>query len=164
MTGAEASNMSVVSQPQDAGSQATRIIFWGIALALWTAGLLTSYPVQVSQQGLPPAAGFPAAKLLHIVAYAGLCGLIPWLGVSARWRWGLLALLSLHAGGTEFLQTFVPMRTGSVADVGIDHVGLLLGASFTWRGWRQLRRDGQTPAVAGWSVISRTADLRPDDS
>jgi VanZ family protein len=127
--------MSVVSQPQDVGSQATRVVFWGIALALWTAGLLTTYPVQLSQQVLPPAAGFPAAKALHVIAYAGLGGLIPWLGVALRWRWGFLALLSFHAAGTEFFQTFVPLRTGSVADVVIDHAGLLLGAVFTWRGW-----------------------------
>jgi VanZ family protein len=127
--------MSVVSSPPDTTSQRTRIVFWGIAVVLWTAGLLTSYPVQISQQVLPPAAGFSAAKTLHIVAYAGLGSLIPWLGVGRRWRWGLLAFLSLHAAGTEFVQTFVPLRTGSVTDVGLDHAGLLLGAVFTWRGW-----------------------------
>jgi VanZ family protein len=125
---------AVVEEPKE-GFQVARVVFWWVAVALWTAALLTSYPVLLSQQVLPPAAGFPAAKALHVIAYAGLAGLIPWLSVPLGWRWALLAFLSLHAAGTEFLQQFVPHRTGSLTDVAIDHVGLVVGIITTWKGW-----------------------------
>jgi len=47
----------------------------------------------------------------------------------------LLAFLSLHAAGTEYLQQFVPGRTGLISDVVIDHIGLLLGLALTWKHW-----------------------------
>ena len=43
------------------------------------------------------------------------------------WRWLQLALLSGHGMATEFLQTFVPGRSGSLTDVAIDHLGIALG-------------------------------------
>ena len=49
----------------------------------------------------------------------------------------LLAFLSLHAFGTEFLQQFVPERGPSLVDVGIDHVGLAIGLAASWRWWRR---------------------------
>jgi VanZ family protein len=131
--------MSAIAGSQDEKLPVARVVFWWIAVALWTAALLTSYPVQVSQQVLPASTTYPAAKTLHIVAYAGLAGLVPWLAVSLSGRWMLLAFLSLHASGTEFFQQFVPLRTGSWTDVGIDHVGLLLGLVFTWKGWLRQR-------------------------
>jgi VanZ family protein len=127
--------MSAVTQTPEESWWVVRVVFWWVAVALWTAALLTTYPVQVSQEVLPPSVGFPAAKTLHVVAYAGLAGLIPWLGITLGWRWGLLALLSLHAAGTEFFQQFVPLRTGSVTDVVIDHAGLLLGLAVTCKAW-----------------------------
>jgi VanZ family protein len=131
--------MSTLTQAPEEGSWVPRVVFWWVAVALWTAALLTSYPAQISQEVLPPAAQFPTAKMLHVVAYAGLAGLIPWLGIPLRWRWALVAFLSLHAAGTEFFQQFVPLRTGSVTDVVIDHAGLLLGLAVTWKGWRRLQ-------------------------
>jgi VanZ family protein len=113
-----------------------RLALWGLAAALWTVALLTTFPAHVSQEVLPPAAGFTAAKTLHVAAYAFLTATVPWLGLG-RWRWGLLAFLSLHAGATEFLQQWVPLRTGSLTDVGIDHLGIALGLACTWRAWRR---------------------------
>ncbi len=67
-------------------------------------------------------------------AYAFLTVFISWLPLR-RWRWLLLAFLSLHAVGTEFFQQFVPGRTGKLTDVVIDHAGMLLGLALTWKRW-----------------------------
>jgi VanZ family protein len=42
--------------------------------------------------------------------------------------------LSLHAVATEALQNLVPTRSGSLRDVGLDHLGILIGAAVSrWR-------------------------------
>ncbi len=107
---------------------------WCACVGVWTAALLTTYPVQVGQGIAPPGLYFPTAKLLHVGAYAFLTVFISWLPLR-RWRWLLLAFLSLHALGTEFFQQFVPGRTGKAADVLIDHAGLFLGVALTWKRW-----------------------------
>ena len=108
---------------------------WGVCLAVWTAALLTTYPVQVSKEVLPPQWGFPAAKTLHVSAYAFLTALAAWL--PARRCWPLLVLLSLHGCATEFFQQWVPGRHGSFMDVGWDHLGIALGLALTWKWWRR---------------------------
>jgi VanZ family protein len=107
---------------------------WCLCVALWTAALLTTYPVEIGKHVTPSQMYFPASKLLHVGAYGFLTVFLSWLPLR-RWRWLLLAFLSLHTAGTEFGQTFVPGRTGRPADVGIDHFGLLLGVALTWKRW-----------------------------
>jgi VanZ family protein len=114
------------------------LLAWCLLLALWTLALLTPDPVRIAKQVLPGDLEFSAAKLTHVLAYGLLAAMIGVLRPLGRWRWLFLALLSLHGMGTEYLQTFVPTRTGSLRDVGIDHVGILLGAVLTWKNW--LRR------------------------
>jgi VanZ family protein len=117
------------------GRQRLRLALWGLGLAVWTVGLLTPQPALVLHQALPPEAGYPASKGLHVFAYAVLTAAIPWLGLHGGRRWWLVAFLSLHAFATEWGQTWVPERTGSLTDVGIDHVGILLGLACTWPAW-----------------------------
>jgi VanZ family protein len=107
---------------------------WCACVGLWTAALLTTYPVEVGKEIAPSGLYLPTAKILHISAYAFLTVFISWLPLR-RWRWLLLAFLSLHAAGTEFGQQFVPGRTGKGADVLIDHIGLFLGVALTWKRW-----------------------------
>lgn len=107
---------------------------WCVCIGAWTAALLTSAPVEVGKEVAPAEVYFPASKLLHVGAYAFLTVFISWLPLR-RWRWLLLAVLSLHAAGTEYFQQFVPGRTGKASDVLIDHVGLLLGLALTWKHW-----------------------------
>lgn len=107
---------------------------WCACVILWTVALLTTYPVELGKHVAPSEVYFPASKLLHLGAYGFLTLFISWLPLR-RWRWLLLAFLSLHAIGTEFAQTFVPGRTGKPADVAIDHLGLLLGLALTWKRW-----------------------------
>lgn len=105
---------------------------WCLALGAWTLALLTSSPVQVGREIVPSGMEFPAAKLLHICVY-GLLTLSLFRLPLGRWRWLPLIVLSLHAAGTEYLQRFIPGRTGKVADVFIDHLGLLLGLALAWK-------------------------------
>jgi VanZ family protein len=112
---------------------------WCLCVALWTVALLTLFPVQINQDITPEALRFPVAKCLHVSAYAFLTIYLSWLPLR-RWRWLLLAFLSLHAAGTEFFQQYVPGRTGTFSDVLIDHVGLALGLALTWRHWLPRRR------------------------
>jgi VanZ family protein len=64
-----------------------------------------------------------------------LAMLTGWLLVTYRVRWICLACLSFHAFATEFLQQFVE-RSGSLRDVGLDHLGLALGLILTIPWWR----------------------------
>src|SRR4051812_15538795 len=67
------------------------------------------------------------SKVGHASAYATLTAFV--VLVSPYWpeRFALWGLLSAHAFGTEYVQTFVPTRTGCWMDVGIDHAGILAG-------------------------------------
>jgi hypothetical protein len=114
--------------------QIVRGLGWWMCLGMWTAALLTSYPAHIGKGMIPLAAYLPVSKLVHVAAYAFLAFCLPWVA-SRRWRWRLLALLSLHAAATEYLQQFVPGRTGKISDVVIDHIGLLLAFAMTWRCW-----------------------------
>ncbi len=122
-----------------------RLGLWWLAVAVWTLGLLTPHPVRLSKELFTASVGFSLAKALHVSAYAVLTACIPWLGLR-RGRWWLLVFLSFHAAATEFLQQWVPERTASLRDVGLDHLGILLGLLGTWRLWsvkRPHRRDAE---------------------
>jgi hypothetical protein len=107
---------------------------WCICIVLWTLGLLTTAPMRAGEALTPTALHFPAAKTLHVCVYAFLLIYAAWLPVG-RWSWLFLVFLSLHAGGTEYLQQYVPGRHGTLRDVLIDHIGLLLGLALTWKRW-----------------------------
>jgi VanZ family protein len=112
-----------------------RWLIWGGFTVAWTVALLTPHPAELADAVLPPETRFPAAKSLHVAAYTVLTLLTSWLCVRRGWRWGLLAFVSLHAMGTEFFQQFVPLRHGSLQDVGIDHIGILIGVGLSWPAW-----------------------------
>lgn len=107
---------------------------WCLCVVLWTVALLTLFPVQMGQAVVPRTLHFPAAKFLHVSAYAFLTVYLKWLPLGRR-RWLLLAFLSLHAVGTEICQQFVPGRHGMLNDVLLDHFGMMLGMALTWRCW-----------------------------
>ncbi len=117
---------------------------WCLCVAVWTAALLTVFPVRVGQAVMPAAIHFSAAKCLHISAYAFLTVYLKWLPLR-RGRWLLLALLSLHAFGTEFFQQFVPDRHGLLTDVFIDHFGIALGMIMTRTCWLPRRKNRSSP-------------------
>ena len=101
-------------------SPALRWTLWTLCVVVWTLTLVTTQPAHVLREVLPAPATQPVAKSGHLVAYAFLTILSAWLHVRRDRRWLLLVFLSLHGMATEFVQTFVPDRTGSWRDVGID--------------------------------------------
>jgi hypothetical protein len=80
---------------------------------------------------------FLLSKLFHVSDYALMAVLTAWLPAPRRLRGLLLLFLSAHAMGTEFIQLFVATRTGTLHDIGLDHVGIALGLALTWKWWRQ---------------------------
>ncbi len=107
---------------------------WLLCVALWTAALLRKEPQEFNRRVVVPAIRLPVSKFLHVGAYAFLTAFAGILPMKRR-RWLLLVFLSVHAMATEYLQTFVPMRTGSWRDVGLNHLGIALGLALTWRCW-----------------------------
>ena len=65
----------------------------------------------------------------HCLAYAVLGVLVTWAFYSTRWpvKFACILLASLHAAGTEWLQTFIPPRTCDLVD-GVGNItGLVVG-------------------------------------
>jgi VanZ family protein len=56
-----------------------------------------------------------------------------WSGKTAA---AALGIAVLYAATDEFHQNFVPNRTGSLKDVGIDTAGALLGLGIVWLCYR----------------------------
>ncbi len=125
-----------------------RWLVWLLYATAWTAALLAPSPDEYyrafrSWLGLPPpppAAAemqeFIISKTLHVSAYFVLTLLTAWLQVRRPWRWAMLALLSLHAFGTELGQMLVETRHPSLRDVGLDHAGIAAGILLSWAWWR----------------------------
>ena len=86
-----------------------------------------------------PASGVPGAppgvdKLVHATLFAGLAVTGRWAGAG---RGPLAVLLLVYAAVSEVAQEWGPLdRSGSVADLGADVVGLLLGLL----AWNRLSR------------------------
>jgi VanZ family protein len=127
---------------------------WGLYLAAWTAALLRPEPARVNTEVLPPRAQFPAAKALHVGSYALLAALACWPPARPGRRWLVFAALSCHAFATEFLQQFVELRSGSLADVGIDHAGLAVGLLAAWCASAAGKGRGPDRANAGAEMRS----------
>jgi VanZ family protein len=124
-----------------------RWLAWWLLLTAWTVALLTPQPAQLAQAVLTEQLDFLSSKALHISAYALLVGLAGWFELSGRMWWLLLPFLSLHAAATEYLQNFIPERTASWRDVGLDHVGMALGLLLCLS-LKQLQKRCQEPFSA----------------
>ncbi len=146
---------TVVTETDNLG---LRWALWSLCVAAWTVVLVTTQPVHVMHDVLPAQAAFPVAKTGHVVGYAFLTVLSAWLGVRRERRWLLLVFLSLHGMGTEFVQTFVPDRSGSWRDVGIDHIGILLGAALELE---MVAKISHCEAATGNTRASHRPRLRP---
>jgi VanZ family protein len=103
-------------------------IAWILFVLVWSCALLTPQPTQLASSILPREMDFFLSKSLHVAGYAILALLTSALPISSRGlRWLVWGLLLLHALGTEFFQQFIPLRTASWRDVGLDYLGILLG-------------------------------------
>jgi hypothetical protein len=125
------SNVEPLPAPSPLG---WRGLVWLLYFLAWTAALLLPMP-----GGTPPGLEwvtpwkFSLAKSLHLAAYAVLAVLSGWLHVPLRFRWILLFIIMAHAPVTELIQLRVEGRTGSLHDVGLDHLGL--GLVLSWKWW-----------------------------
>jgi VanZ family protein len=116
-----------------------------LLLAAWTVALLMPVPQEAAEELGGDEGKFWFSKSMHVATYAFLAFLGATLPLSLRWRLALLAVLSLHAFSTEFFQQFVG-RSASWRDVGLDHVGIVLGIAVSWRWWRgRFRTDARPP-------------------
>lgn len=120
---------------KDSRYRAAWWLAWTVYGVVWSILLLTTFPLTVRDAVVPQPFAFSSGKVLHVTAYAVFAVLTAWLPAPRPWRWALLGLLSLHAFGTEFLQQFVG-RGSSWTDVGLDHLGLVVGVLLTWKTWR----------------------------
>jgi VanZ family protein len=105
---------------------------WLAVLALWTVGLVIPDPGGGSDSAWRLSRYFLVSKGMHLGVYALLAAGAAFLPGRGYW---LLGLLALHAALTEVAQTFVPARSGSIRDVLINLLGLLIGFCLTWRRW-----------------------------
>jgi VanZ family protein len=113
-----------------------RWLIWWLYVAAWSTALLVPMPAGSEWKINDINVKFLFAKTVHVSAYAVWAILSAWLLVPRHLRWFLLAGMALHAPATEFLQTFVPGRTGNLRDVALDLIGICLGCLLSWRLWR----------------------------
>lgn len=120
------------SQPKQRWLAAASVAVFVILLALLTRGLLTPVPASAVQITGGDDSSFWISKCVHVGAYGFMAWIAARLPIGRRWRIGLVILLLLHGGLTEYLQQFVG-RGASLRDVILDCIGVALG---TWIGWR----------------------------
>jgi VanZ family protein len=112
----------------------------------WLIGRILRFLVpQISSHELRLINAF-IRKAAHVIEYfiLGLLLFRAFRGdsiTSWKWRWSFSAVIvvALWAISDEFHQSFVPARTASVVDVGIDTVGGVLAqfVSGFWHLWRK---------------------------
>jgi len=125
-------------------SRVVHVVLFAAFLMAWTIALLLPVPAQSAERVLgDPFSVFMFGKGLHIAAYAFLTILGGTAALFGRnWVWILPGLI-VHGGVTEILQGFVG-RTSRIEDVGLDAVGIGLGA-LAVLAWRRITR----PTSAG---------------
>lgn len=108
---------------------------WLTVLALWSIGLIIpgTWFGQIPHLSIGTIG---LAKLLHFAMYAALAGAAGWLPTNLMGRLAIaVPLLSVHGALTEFIQTFVPARTGCIRDWVIDTAGALTGLALAYWRW-----------------------------
>ena len=143
-------------QPKANRATPLRWVVWFAFLVTWSVALLVPDPIgwvlrhKPDSLELPHQTTFLMAKTLHLTAYALAAILTGWLRAPGSWRWVLLVFWFLHADATEVGQRFVPGRSGSLRDVALDHLGLLIGIALSWRWWWPATRDERAALEREW--------------
>jgi hypothetical protein len=117
-----------------------RWLIWALFVISWT--LVLEFPVP-DPGGLPGGEflltnKYILAKATHVSAYAVLTGMSAWVPIAGRYRFLMMFFLMGHAWGTEMLQEVLNQwchRTGDLADIGYDVVGIIVGMTATWKWW-----------------------------
>jgi VanZ family protein len=145
----------------DQFSPPMRLTVWFVGFAIW------SYLLVVPVDWLPPFLRFGTGpsplltwgKLGHALAFATLTALVPMATPQPNRRVWLWGLLSFHAFATEYIQTWVPTRTGQWMDVGIDHFGILMGFTLLYFVWSRKRKSPPVDAEQHAGRENQNADL-----
>ncbi len=114
-----------------------RWTMWLMLLAVWTVAL--EVPVPSGGQVIQTYR-YLIAKGMHVFVYAVLTFTAGWLRVPERFRWLVMFCLMVHAAATELLQQALEQwchRSGSLADVGYDQIGIAIGVVLGWKWWTQ---------------------------
>lgn len=100
-----------------------------LAIAKEISNVLNKIGLEVS----PTTLHLPIRKLAHMSEYALLFITAMWAftGIAKRYLWAFM-LSVLFAISDEAHQLFVPERAGSIVDVLIDTVGIIIGMSVYW--------------------------------
>jgi VanZ family protein len=123
--------------PQTWRFRPLRWALWSVFLVCWTRVLLMQRPADLVPYEPVQEHFFALSKAAHVGGYAALTILTGWLLVPRPMRWVLLAGVSAHGFLTEYLQNFVPGRHPQLSDVGLDHIGIVLGLLCSWPWWRR---------------------------
>jgi VanZ family protein len=117
-----------------------------LLLAAWTCALWSPVPHESAREALGSDWHvFLFGKGLHISVYAFLTilgGTVCKFG--KRWWW-VLPVLVAHGGLIEVVQPYVG-RTGSLRDVGLDTLGIVIGGMIVWIARRVRGRNGKSAA------------------
>lgn len=117
-----------------------RWLVWSLYVVVWTIAL--EVPV-VAPEGLPGREVILTyrmffAKSAHVAAYVVLTVLSAWVPLPGRYRPVMMFFLMAHAAASEMAQIYLEPychRGGSVADVGLDHLGIAIGLAVSWKWW-----------------------------
>jgi VanZ family protein len=117
-----------------------RWLIWTFVIIAWTVALEAPVPIPES-----PGSGSSVltarmlfSKSLHVAAYAFLTVLSAWPRLPTRYRWLMMFFLMAHATATEVLQVALHEwcgRGGSLWDVALDQIGILIGFVIGWKWW-----------------------------
>jgi hypothetical protein len=135
LTGTAAPTDGALPRP----SLSVRRWLWLLFTIAWTIALQVPKPFK--ETGYPPIDEglFTFSKTVHVAAYAVFTVLSAWMALPVRYRWLLLVFLIGHAMLTEYVQYLlhdICGRTGQWSDVGLDAIGIGIGAACTWKSWR----------------------------
>ncbi len=117
-----------------------RWLIWSVFVVAWSVALEMPFP---PSEQLPGGAFIITNKVIiaksaHVAVYALLAILSAWVPTKTRYRWLMMFFLMGHAWGSEMLQEAlheICFRGGSLTDVGIDVVGIMVGTAISWRWW-----------------------------
>ena len=140
------------------------VLLWGMLIGLFSTNmfhgnftlkvlraLVDFLDIEISRQILLYLNSI-VRKLAHVTEYF-VFALLLWRAVrkelsglwSGRHAWIALGLTLLLASADETHQWFRNLRTGSLADVGIDTLGALLALRLIW--WRTRKKTGADPSL-----------------
>jgi len=112
---------------------------WSLFTLAWTAALVLpiSAPTFGTTEEMRGLVRLLLAKTAHVTVYACWAAFTGWLRAPLRVRLFLLMFLMAHAVGTEWVQTYVPARFGSLRDAALDQAGIFIGVLASFRWWTQ---------------------------